>query len=375
MTDHNSKTVAIYSVPKLRCCQLTHRKSFIIAICFIFILCIKYVSSQYPLLVILKWLLMQHNVDHSPFLNVTGKPDVFPDRMPINLTIAYVADTSLWKEASLLYNLIRSESQIDALVVSGDLDYVDQPLAREHLLTKYFGSKFPIFSCAGNHDHNFWPKYQQTILDRWKRSGIHHKCSGIIGVAHMCTYKGLIIIQIAPGIFEKYRFYDYSQYLENQLNLYHSQWKICSWHKNQHNMQLGNKQDETGYDVYNTCLKHGAMIITGHEHSYSRTYLMKGLHDPIEVLSRNSTYIQLSNGSSVVIVNGLGGFSVSGYTNNSIAPYWASVNHANINGHASALICKYNFNGNMKQALCYLKDIVHGKRDQFIIDVTNIPMS
>ncbi|CAF1591092.1 unnamed protein product [Didymodactylos carnosus] len=45
--------------------------------------------------------------------------------------------TSLWKEASLFYNLIRSESQIDALVVSDDLDYVDQPLARGHLLTKY----------------------------------------------------------------------------------------------------------------------------------------------------------------------------------------------------------------------------------------------
>lgn len=32
---------------------------------------------------------------------------------------------------------------------------------------------------------------------------------------------------------------------------------------------------QTGYEVYDTCREYGAIIATGHEHSYSRTYAMK----------------------------------------------------------------------------------------------------
>ena len=48
-------------------------------------------------------------------------------------------------------------------------------------------------------------------------------------------------------------------------------WRICSWHKNMESMQVGSKGDSTGWGVYAACRRAGALIATGHEHSYSRT--------------------------------------------------------------------------------------------------------
>ncbi|NIU00221.1 MAG: hypothetical protein GWN01_04580, partial [Nitrosopumilaceae archaeon] len=60
-------------------------------------------------------------------------------------------------------------------------------------------------------------------------------------------------------------------YIKNQLGKTESVWRICSWHKNMNAMQVGSKPDDTGWEVYEECRKGGAIVATGHEHSYSRT--------------------------------------------------------------------------------------------------------
>ncbi len=95
---------------------------------------------------------------------------------------------------------------------------------------------------------------------------------------------------------------------------------MCSgWHKNQRAMQTGAKPDEVGWAVYERCVAGGALIVTGHEHSYSRSYPMSSAITQ-SVSSSNATHFAVRNGQTVVVVAGLGGESIrSGDTTD----YWA----------------------------------------------------
>ena len=46
-------------------------------------------------------------------------------------------------------------------------------------------------------------------------------------------------------------------------------------------MQMGNKEDQTGWEVYNACKDGGAIIATGHEHSYHRTNTLIDIENQI----------------------------------------------------------------------------------------------
>ena len=79
---------------------------------------------------------------------------------------------------------------------------------------------------------------------------------------------------------------------------------------------MGYKRDEVGYRPYRICQDNGALIVNGHEHSYARTRTLldignrKGSHGvagaPDELL--------LGPGSTAVVVSGLGGTGIRGYS-------------------------------------------------------------
>ena len=56
-------------------------------------------------------------------------------------------------------------------------------------------------------------------------------------------------------------------------------WRISSWHKNQHLMQLGAKTDQAGWGVYEESRRAGAIAATAHEHSYCRTHLLSSMEN------------------------------------------------------------------------------------------------
>ena len=88
------------------------------------------------------------------------------------------------------------------------------------------------------------------------------------------------------------------------------------------------------------CLQHGATIMTGHEHTYSRTFLMKSLGAGMQGTPQGNTMAMdgegrpiaspltltanegESNPRSFVVVQGLGGNSVREAQNPNI--YWAA---------------------------------------------------
>jgi hypothetical protein len=67
--------------------------------------------------------------------------------------------------------------------------------------------------------------------------------------------------------------------------------------------------------ITDTCRKHGAIIISGHHHIYSRTYMLKSVgsdqgEDPIRVSDRsNKLYVQ--EGITISITAGMGGYDGS----------------------------------------------------------------
>jgi len=187
-----------------------------------------------------------------------------------------------------------------------------------------------------------------------------------VGVMHVCTWKGVTIVQVTPGVFNESESkwnntpgigdIDFPAYINASFTKYPSPWRICSWHKNQHLMQTGDKTDETGWGVYNECMAWGAMIMTGHEHSYERTYQMSSLQNQVVATKVNPKQLTLTPTQSFVVVQGLGGRGVR-VNRQPTATWWAALDNSDTGATFSSNVCKFNLNGNAKLAYCYAKNI------------------
>jgi hypothetical protein len=142
-------------------------------------------------------------------------------------------------------------------------------------------------------------------------------------------------------------------------------------------MQVGSKNIEVGLPLYDICRKHGAMIHTGHEHSYSRTHIMTSFVD-LTFDNTSASNITLKQDQTIAWVSGIAGVGlrpfVGGLQNN---PWWAS-RWATDNGvNYGALICRFNYNGDLRKAYCEMKDISNRIMDSFTMtsELPEIPSS
>lgn len=77
------------------------------------------------------------------------------------------------------------------------------------------------------------------------------------------------------------------------------------------------------------CRKHGAIVFTGHEHSYERSHLLSSFVTQ-EVVSNSSTLL-VGPGKSFVAVCGLGGESIRPWSENrNLNPWWAATVAQNV---------------------------------------------
>ena len=188
------------------------------------------------------------------------------------------------------------------------------------------------------------------------------KCEGDLGVNSVCTYKGLRFILSGVGTLGE----DSENYIEETLPNENYAWQICSWHKNQRLIQVGEKKDEVGWESYETCRKNGAFITTGHEHSYSRTHLLSDFEN--QTVASVSNTLEIEKGKTFVFVSGMGGHSIRPQ-NDELAknPWWASMYTATQNAKPGALFCSFNPEGKKNKAECYFKDIAGNTPDKFVI--------
>ena len=299
---------------------------------------------------------------------------------PANFRVAFIGDQGLGPNAVAVLNLIKAEGA-QAVMHSGDLDYVDDPAAWEAQINNVLGVNFPYFVTIGNHDELAWSRpngYQKLLEDRFNRLGI--TWSGRLGVRSSFHYKGIFFVLTPPGITSGFDDGRSDLYIRDQLVADNSIWSICSWHKNMRLMQIGAKEDETGWAVYEEARKGGAIMATAHEHSYSRTHLLSSMST--QTVASTSNTLQLTEGNSFAFVSGLGGQSIraQSLTGN----WWASAYASTClpgdpicqpNASPGALFGVFNVDGQPNKALFYFKDINGRIVDQFVVisDVETFP--
>lgn len=174
---------------------------------------------------------------------------------------------------------------------------------------------------VGNHDVKQWPEYERLITAH--QDGISGaRCTGRPGLSASCVYRGVQLVMSEIGTLGK-RVYD-EAFIKNELEKSRSPWKLCLWHKTQHDMQVGAKQDEVGWVAYQACQAAGAIVVTGHEHSYARSRTLTAIGDMVHghgaVGPLNK--VEVGPGRTFVAVSGLGGIQTRKFDTSHIADGW-----------------------------------------------------
>src|SRR3989338_8661474 len=215
-----------------------------------------------------------------------------------NFKVAFIGDTGFNNNFTSVLNLIKSENA-QAVMQQGDFDYAYNPAGWWGRIDSVLGANFPYFVSVGNHDQLSWNEgcgdpdgcYAKFQKDRLARIGVVPDNPDLNDQLYSITYKGLKVVFIGlQG--NTLGTSTYSPYIQSQLQLSNNIWKVCSWHKNQNTMQVGLKTDEMGWSVYETCRQQGAIIATGHEHTYERTKTLTN----IQALTVDTTQHPVSAG-------------------------------------------------------------------------------
>jgi len=282
------------------------------------------------------------------------------------VTVAFTGDQSTNQDARAVLALVAEEGT-DLLLVQGDLGYRRGTSKWMRNIDRALGTDFPVLAVVGNHEENYWAEYQSWLAERIERLD-ELVCHGEVGVKAHCRFRDLSIVQVAPGIREVRGVApdnDYAGYIARELSGGDDRWRICSWHKLQHDMQIGNKQDETGWAVYEACREAGGIVATAHDHSYSRTFLMSDFEHQ-EVVHRRD-HLEISPGRSFAFVSGLGGKNVKEQRND--GNWWAARYSATQGAAPGALFCTFG----EQQAHCWFKDIKGVVPDRFTLERVAAP--
>jgi len=240
------------------------------------------------------------------------------------------------------------------------------PLGGWPKLDSVLGPTFPYFASVGNHDVASWDVpngYADVLRKRYENMGAAPLCKGDIGVNMACYYKGLLIVYSGVGTLGT----GHVEYLDQVFSNTSALWRVCSFHKNQQLMQIGGQADEVGWEVYDTCRKHGAIVATAHEHTYSRTYLMNNFETQ-QIANTQQSPLRLAPEQSFVFVSALGGHTVSHWKNAMVNnPWWAAVGASNNGIGFGGLYCQFNIDGQENKAHCEQKDTNGSTWDTFDI--------
>jgi hypothetical protein len=298
------------------------------------------------------------------------RPADSSSQTPANFTVAFIADQGHNANSWAVLRLIKSEGA-DAVVHSGDFDYDDNPRAWEAPINAILGSDFPYFASVGNHDVDRFRGsggYQEVLGSRMRRLGI--AWDGDLGVKSSFGYRGLFFVLTGPDVLGS----GHAAYIREKLAQDGSLWSISSWHKNMSLMQVGRKKDATGWEVYEEARKGGAIIATGHEHSYSRTHLLEACRGGVVASTSDTLRVSEDDprtaedeGRTFVFVSGLGGASVR--DQHLHGTWWASIYTASQGASPGALFGVFNYRGIRGLARFYFKDIHGAVPDEFFVRV------
>jgi hypothetical protein len=308
----------------------------------------------------------------------TGQVAPDPD-----LKVAFIGDTANGAEFEAVLTLIKNELA-DLVLHQGDFDYALDADSFFATIDAILGPDFPYLASVGNHDIASWRTgcgdadgcYAQFLKDRMERIGLAPDHPDLDDEMYSVVYRGLKIVFVGQQQTASETIYP--RYIHEQLAADPHIWKICSWHKNQKAMQLGGKHDEMGWAVYETCKNNGAIVATGHEHSYGRTKTLVSMrnqivdptqHPLVDGLPGNPNRLLVEPGRSFVVVSALGGTGMRNQERCLPATYpygggaacnhmWAKVYSSSQTGGIDsfgALFITFNYAGDRAKAYGYFK--------------------
>jgi len=249
------------------------------------------------------------NIDGFDVFYLNDNPPPVPNPTPNGGTkIAFIGDTGAGGNFQSVLNLIKQE-KADLTIVAGDTSYDDDKDDDwDAKVRNTLGSKDPVLIAAGNHDYG--DSKFSDVKDFGKKrlnKASNVSCSGAYAEKQTCRIDNVHIVLSAIGSGGSSS--SHESYIKDALNNAPSNaWRICVWHKNQKEMQVGGKGSAVGWTAYENCRQKGAIIATGHEHSYSRTHLLSDMSDQ-DIASKSSTFT-VSEGKTFAFVNGLGGTGI-----------------------------------------------------------------
>jgi hypothetical protein len=302
--------------------------------------------------------------------NVCGTAPVTGIPTDANFKVAVIGDTGAGSAFTSVLNLVKAEGA-QALVVEGDMGYTSSASAWFSALDAALGSAFPVFAAVGNHDvSSGWSAYSNVFVPRWKAVGATVVESNVADGMYSVTYKGLFMVFAGQNAANKTT---YATYVKNALADDTHIWRTCNWHKNQAAMQVGGKTDEMGWGVYDNCRAAGAVILTGHEHSYSRTKtLISMVNQTVDSTCATPGALCVGPNRSFAVVSGLGGNSIRDQQRclPSTEPYgckgeWAKIYSSSQSAKDGVLFLTFNVDGNPKKARGYFKSVSGTTVDTF----------
>jgi len=311
--------------------------------------------------------------------NLGQTPSVAP---PPDLKVAFVGDTGNGTNFQGVLQLIKDEGA-DIVLHQGDFDYSGDPDAFFATIDSILGPDFPYLASVGNHDDGSWNTgcgnplgcYAEHLIDRMNALAIAPDEPDLNDQKYAIEYQGLKVVFAG----ENGNNTEFAQFISDQLTDDPHIWKICSWHRNQTAMQVGSKADDMSWDPYENCRRWGAIIATGHEHSYHRTRTL--VNTPTQLVDPTCSEpnaLCVGTGRTFVFVSGLGGRDIRNQDRclPTTFPYgcnqeWANIYTSDQAAEYGALFITFNVDGDPRQAHGYFKNINHEIIDEF--DITAIP--
>jgi len=298
------------------------------------------------------------------------------------LKVAFIGDTGFDEDYLDVLELIRAE-QADFVVHLGDFDYDDNPNGFFEVTDEILGADFPVFGIVGNHDADLWDSncghengcYADLFAERLTGLGIELDDDSLDDQMYATTYRGLRMVFVGED-----RDADdptYASFVTRQLAADDQIWKICAWHENQEAMQVGDKDDRMGWEVYEACREQGAIIVNAHTHVYSRSHTLIDMTHQIVHPHAQRDAVLVGPGQTFVAVPSIGGHSIRDQVRCLPPEYpygckgeWASIYGADQGADYGALFITFNVDNDPYKAQGYFKNINGEVIDFFTITAT-----
>ena len=238
------------------------------------------------------------------------------------------------------------------------------------------GADFPYFASVGNHDADKWTEYAAYVKSHMDAAQVSLDDDDMSDQKFAFAWKGVHFVFVG----ENGQNAEFADFIDAELSGgAPGDWKVCGWHKNQEAMQIGGKTDEMGWDVYEKCREHGAIITTGHEHSYERTRTLTDMESQtVDEECPTAEKACLSPGRTFAVVSGLGGVGIRDQERCLPAepPYgcngeWASIFASQQGADYGAFFVVFNVGGDRTRARGYFKTVKGDVVDE--VDIERSP--